>query len=193
MTKRRLAFWVFMTLAIYALCIASGIVLKTQFPSVNDPVYGVFKDLIPFFIAIPAAWLGYCFSRRLVYLQQLRALWTQINSAVQACIQYTHSDSPTRETYGSVLTEMSAVIDEIRGAFKNIGEKPGNRGLFPFEEIKGIRQTVSDLGFGDKYDMKAAQNCRERVVEQWKKVQEPFLSEFDRQEPTYPSSPFRKR
>jgi len=165
-----------------------GIVLKVIFPGANDPVYGAFRDLIPFFIAIPAAWLGYCFSRRLAYLQQLRSLWTQINSAVQQCIQYTHIEGPSQQTYGNILTQMSTVIDEIRGAFMNIGEKPGSRGLYPFEEIKGIRRSISELGFGEQYDVDAANKCRREILRQWKRVQEPFLSEFDRQEPTYPSS-----
>jgi len=83
---------------------------------------------------------------------------------------------------------MSTVIDEIRGAFMNIGEKPGSRGLYPFEEIKGIRRSISELGFGEQYDVDAANKCRREILRQWKRVQEPFLSEFDRQEPTYPSS-----
>ena len=190
MTKRRLVFWVFSTLTIYALCIVSGIALKFAFPEADAPVYSAFKDLIPFFIAIPAAWLGYCFSRRLAYLQQLRALWTQINSAVQGCIQYTHLAAPSQESYGSVLTQMSTVIDEVRGAFMNIGERPGVRGLYPFEEIKGIRRSISALGFADRFDAGAATECRGEILRQWNRVQEPFLSEFDRQEPTYPSSPY---
>lgn len=190
MTKRRLTLWVFTTLAVYSLCIVAGLVLKAVFPDANDPVYGAFKDLIPFLIAIPAAWLGYCFSRRLAYLQQLRTLWTQINSAVQACIQYTHLEKPPRETYGDVLTRMSTVIDEVRGAFMNIGEGSGTRGLYPFEEIKGIRRSVSDLGFGEQYNVDSAIHARREILRQWKRVQEPFLSEFDRQEPSYPSSPY---
>ena len=85
---------------------------------------------------------------------------------------------------------MSTVIDEIRGAFMNIGEKAGVRGLYPFEEIKGIRRSISDLGFGEQYDVDAARECRRKILGQWKRVQEPFLSEFDRQEPTYFSSPY---
>ncbi len=129
----------------------------------------------------------------LAYLQHLRALWSQINSAVQQCFQYTHLEHPTQTQYGDVLTSMSTVIDEIRGAFKNIGEGPDVRGLYPFEEIKSIRKEISDLAFGQKFDMQAAAKARRTILEQWKRVQEPFLSEFDREEPTYPSSPYVRK
>lgn len=190
MTKRWLFRWVFLTIGVYCAAILIGIVLKYFFPEKDDPIYNTFKDLIPFVIAIPAAWLGYCFSRRLAYLQHLRTLWAQLNIAVQKCFQYTHQEAPTQNQYGEVLTNMSTVIDEIRGAFKNIGERPGKRGLYPFEEIKLIRKIVSDLGFGDQYDVAVAEESRKKIVKHWKRVQEPFLSEFDREEPTYPSSPY---
>ena len=190
MTKRRLTFWVFTTLTLYSSSIVAGIAIRVMFPTANNPVYGTFKDLIPFFIAIPAAWLGHCFSRRLAFLQQLRSLWAQINTAIQASIQYTHAESPTQQSYGSVLTQMSTVIDELRGAFKNIGETQSNRGLYPFEEFKNIRDLISALGFGAQCTAKRARDCRRAILHKWKTVQEPFLGEFDREEPTYPSSPY---
>ena len=190
MTKRWLSIYVYTVIGMYAVAIVVGIVLKVNFPAQNDPVYSTYKDLIPFFIAIPAAWLGYCFSQRLAYLQHLRALWSQINSAVQQCVQYTHLQSPTQKQYSEVLSTMSTVIDEIRGVFKNIGERPDSRGLYPFEEIKGILRAVSDLGFGCQYDSKAATEARQAIIKQWQQVQKTFLREVDREEPTYPSSPF---
>ncbi len=90
---------------------------------------------------------------------------------------------------GAYGAAMSTVIDEIRGAFKNIGEGSNRRGLYPFEEIKGIQRSVSSLGFGAAFNPAAAACAREEILAQWKRVQEPFLSEFDQEEPTYPSSP----
>src|SRR5262245_4620096 len=121
MTRRWLSIWVYLALGIYTFTLVLGVILKLELPKSN-PAYALFKDLIPFVIAIPAAWLGYCFSRRISYLQHLRELWHQINHAVQLCIQYTYLDAPSEHQYREALLEMGVVIDEIRGAFKNIGE-----------------------------------------------------------------------
>lgn len=190
MTRRWLFIWVFFAIGIYAFALALGIILKLKLPETN-PAYGLFKDLIPFIIAIPAAWLGHCFSRRISYLQHLRVLWHQINHAVQLCIQYTHIDTPNENQYQKALLEMSVVIDEIRGAFKNIGEKKGERGLYPFEEIKQIYDVVKKLGFGS-LTVAQTEDARIEINQLWRRVQEPFLSEFERAEPSFPSSPYTK-
>jgi hypothetical protein len=64
-----------------------GIGLRYWHPSEHDIVYATFKDLIPFVIAIPAAWLAFCFQRRASYIQQLRAFWSDLVEVVQLSVQ----------------------------------------------------------------------------------------------------------
>lgn len=188
MTKRQLKFWVFAVMSIYLLTVVAGIAIKYQFPSKDDPVYSTFKDLIPFLLAIPTAWLGFCFSRRLSFLAQLRTLWSHLVSAVQIAIQYTHLQQPTQEQYSEALREISMAIDEVRGSFKNVGEAEGKIGLYPFEDLKDIHKIISGLGFGDAFKSGEVAEARTQIGKCWGKVRQPFLSEFERHEPTKPSS-----
>lgn len=190
MTRWRLRRSVFFVIVIYSGSIVAGAGLKFW---ADESVYNTFTDLIPLIIAAPAAWLGYCFSLRLALLQHLRTLWHQIVSAVQDSIQYTHLNSPTQEQFGDVLRNLSISIDELRGAFKNVGECDSNRGLYPYENLKSICDEISTLGFGPKLDPISTKRAREKIIENWKAVQAPFLHEFERTEPSIPSSPFLPR
>jgi hypothetical protein len=77
----------------------AAVIVRIQFPDRPDgranPVYATYKDLLPLLIAIPAAWLGYCFQRRTSYLAALRTLWENLIPAVQQAIHYTHLAQPT--------------------------------------------------------------------------------------------------
>lgn len=190
MTRQKVTFWVYATISVYILCIIIGISLKYHYPETNNPIYTTFKDLIAFLIAIPAAWLGYCFSRRISYLQHLQSLWTHVNSSIQQVIQYTHLPNPEPDDYANVQLVICTMIDEIRGVFKNLGENRTDGGLYPFEELKKIQKIHSSLGFGDTFTEEIATDSRKKIILNWKNVRVPFLSEFDREEPTFPSSPF---
>ena len=86
---------VIFVIALYMSAIIAGIWLKLLDPYNNEaPAYSTFKDLIPLLIAIPAAWLGYCFQRRQAYLKDVRELWSKLVASVQDAIQYTHLPAP---------------------------------------------------------------------------------------------------
>jgi hypothetical protein len=135
-------------MAIYLIAMFTGIGLRVRHPEEQDLVYGTFKDLIPFIIAIPAAWLGFCFQRRSSYVQQLRAFWSDLVTVVQSSVQYTYITSPTQEDYGTTIVAVTRAIDEVRGIFKNLRERPGQIGLYPFESLKDIKRALDDLWFG---------------------------------------------
>ncbi|MEM6847284.1 MAG: hypothetical protein AAF580_04325 [Pseudomonadota bacterium] len=187
MTRRTLKRWVLLVVGIYTASVTLGVAIKFYFPGKFDLVYTTFRDLIPFFLAAPAAWLGYCFSRRTTFLNQIRPLWTHVCSAVQDAIQYTKKTKTTRAEHLSVMYSLSLAIDEVRASFKNIDERNGSRGLYPFDDPKKIHDEIEELGFGI-LDQTAAENCQENMVMHWKNVRGPFLSEFEREEPTQPSS-----
>lgn len=190
LTKKRLFFWVSVTLSVYVMCILIGIALRVEYCAKGNLVYETYKDLIPFFIAIPAAWLGYCFSRRLSYLQHLRALWSHLNQSFQMVLQYTYKKNTNVDDFSEVQISICTCIDEVRGSFKNIGESDKSCGLYPFEELKDIQKIHLSLSYGEKFDAANIELARHKILEKWKTVRAPFLAEFDREEPSTPSSPY---
>ena len=154
----------------------------------NRIVFGTFKDMIPFLIAIPAAWLSYCIQRRAAYLQQLRSLWSKLIDAVQTAVQYTYKTQPSQEDFAVTLVKISIAIEEIRGLFKNLGETEHNSGLYPFEPLKDIYGQLLELGHSDTFARDNAKVVRKRIFALWKDVRREFLREFEREEPTFPHS-----
>jgi hypothetical protein len=189
MTKRQLQQATFLVMGVYALAVIVGVLLRVVGPPTPTPYYETFKDIIPFILAIPAAYLGYCYQQRGSYLQSLRSLWAQLVQAVNNAIQYTYNDNPTLEQYGATLTALSVVIDELRGVYKNIGERPGKIGIYPYEPIKDIHKAISELGYKETNENKRAL-ARNRVIGHWKSIRSAFLNEFDRAEPTNIVSPY---
>jgi hypothetical protein len=191
MNQRNFRRNVFLVIAVYGATIAVGIGLKLFDPSNKDaPVYGTFKDLVPLFIVIPAAWLSYCFQRRQAYLKDVRDLWSKLVGAVKDAIQYTHLNTPDQADFGRVLKTRSATTEEVRAVFANVGKDEFQIGLYPFEGIKAIHNTISHLGFGSPQDPNAASNACKSIVDQWKELRTNFLLELERGAPERPHSPF---
>jgi hypothetical protein len=190
MTRRHLYRWTSVVIGIYVAAMLIGIGLRCWHPDEHDLIYATFKDLIPFVIAIPAAWLGFCFQRRASYLQQLRGFWSDLVEVVQSSVQYTYLTAPTQENYGAAITAVSAAVDEVRGIFKNIKEGPIAIGLYPFESLKDIKRALDDLGFGPSVTPSTAKICRDKILVSWRRLRGQLLREFDRDCPTYIDSPY---
>ncbi|KIG11208.1 hypothetical protein BurMR1_1868 [Burkholderia sp. MR1] len=185
---RRNVFWV---IGVYAIALAVGIVLRLHDPSNKDaPAYATFKDLLPLIIAIPAAWLGYCFQRRQSYLKDVRDLWSKLAISVQDAIQYTHLTAPEQLDYAKVMKGLSVVTEEVRAVFANVGEAERRIGLFPFEGIKDIHDEVSRLGFGEVFTVERAREARQKIVAHWKELRWHYLTELERKAPARSHSPF---
>ena len=86
MTKQRLRRITFLVMSIYGFAIIIGLFLRIIVPPIPTSYYETFKDITPFILAIPAAYLGYCFQQRGSYLQSLRSLWSQLVIAVNNAI-----------------------------------------------------------------------------------------------------------
>lgn len=189
MTRKQLKRTIYAVIALYATSLIGGLFIYYSDGTDKKVNYQIFKDLIPLIIAIPAAYLGFSFQRRSSFLQSLRLLWTNIIGSVNAAIQYTNFTETTDKQYAETLLQLSRCIDEVRGVYKNIGEKKGKTGYYPFECLKEIHQLVTGLGSG-KLDAAKSEEARSRIQHCWKDLKASFLSEFDRSEPTVFNSPF---
>ncbi len=192
MTRKSLYLWTVIVLLVYAFIIAIGILLRIFFPDENGTAsvaYQTFKDLVPFFIAIPAAWLGFCFQRRVSYLSALRTLWSILIPACQQAIQYTYLEDPTEEDFAKTQKDLSIVIDSLRGVFRNFGSS-GEVGLYPYENIKDILKTISWLKFSTEHTEDDRYWARRCIKTMWSSMHQMMLLEFDREVPVYPLSKY---
>src|SRR6185437_17177172 len=101
--------------------------------------YVLFRDLVPLIVAIPAAWLAYCFQRRMSYLQQLRAAWLGAVNSAQGAIRYTHMVRPSPDDQGAVLAGLGAAIDGAWGVSRG-------RKSIPIASLEAIRDAIEALG-----------------------------------------------
>jgi hypothetical protein len=195
MTNRRLFATVCSIALLFAVYICVGIVCyfceRKNIPP-KDDWYPLYKDLMPLVIAIPAAYLGYCFQRRHNYLQALRDLWKTLIPAVQRAIQYTHLDQPNTTEFSGVMRDLSTSIDSLRGVFKNI-PTPGRRkrGLYPYEPIKDISKAIDWLQ-KTKWTENDRSRARRCIAHVWYKMHSAMLKEFDRDVPVLTVSQYVK-
>jgi hypothetical protein len=182
MTRRRLMLWVYVTIAVYTLVFVVGVTLKARAADKDDPVYSGYKDLIPFLIAIPAAWLGYCFQRRASYLQALRGLWVDLIKAANQAVEYTRWESARCEQdFRNTIADLSKAIDAVRGVFQNVPKKAQPKdftrtktsktsgaswvGLVSVtggQEKKPTKPTNASCGFGERCMWRSFRNLTER-------------------------------
>ena len=184
MTRRSLLRWVIIAILVYVFY--GALLAWFKFGDRFDELYVLLKDGAIFVSAVPAAWLTACFQRRTSFLEQLRDLWSQLVDAVQEAVQYTHLEAPTQAQYASVMKKLSAVIDVFRSVFRNLDEARGepDTGYFPFETIRTIYHLVGDLGYGAGFKVDKALATRKEVIQLWRRLRQPLLTEFDRQKPS---------
>ena len=66
-------------------------------------------------IPIGAAWLAYCWQRRVAFTKALFDVWQKVVVTVQDAIQYTHLPQHTQADFAKVMHTLSCRIDDIRG------------------------------------------------------------------------------
>ena len=188
MTKASIKRAFLTAILVFVALLVIGVVISIFDTTDKRVVFSTFKDLLPLFLGIAAAWLGYCVQRRSSYQQQLRILWTRLVDGVQHAAQYTHLRHPSQEQYSNVLTKLSIAIDEVRGVFCNLRETKEDVGLYPFEPIKDIYALIADLGYGETFRSVESDLCRKKIFILWKEMRREILKEFDREEPSFPHS-----
>jgi hypothetical protein len=65
---------------------------------------------------------AFCWQRRVAFTKALFDIWQKIVVTVQDAIQYTHLKEPSQTDFAKVMHSLSCRIDDIRGAFRNVGE-----------------------------------------------------------------------
>jgi hypothetical protein len=184
MTKRRLRNRALAISAVWVAAVGVGIALRRRYPGADGP-YGAFKDMIPLFVAVPAAWLGFLFQRRQSYLQQLRILWSTLVRAIATTRAYALAPSPTTDTWLSVLRDLSASIDEVRGVFSNKDESRTHVGIYPFESLKQVYELVK------RAPPEASRaGLEEQLEAKWRRLRPFVFHEFDRECPEHLDSPY---
>lgn len=189
MTRKQLRNIIILSISFYFVAVIIGVAIYYSDNTEKKINYSVFKDLIPFMIAIPIAFLGFCFQKRANYTQALRPLWSNLIISVNTAIQYTHQTSTTQKEYGETLMMLSSSIDEVRGVYKNLNTRSDGIGYYPFESLKSIHSVISELGYGDM-DKARSDEARKHIKHNWKNLRQTFLLEFDRPEPTVFDSPY---
>ncbi len=185
MPRKRLRNTAISVIGSYVAAVVFGVWIHFKYHS----LYEVYKDLIPFLIAIPATFLAYAIQRRTSYLSALREFWAELIPVVQAAVQYTHIPTPTQSDFASTMKQLSTVTDFLRGVFKNVPSSD-SVGLYPYENLKDIQSVVAWLGYEKnrtEHDRYWARRC---ITTLWASMHQAMLLEFDREIPVYPVSKY---
>jgi len=181
MLVRRLVAVVLVIVALVAAAIIGG--LFGGAPGLA--LYQIVVDFTELQVAVIAVYLAYVFQQRSFFVQMLRELWSQIITAKNEIIRYSHDPVLTQEKYGIAYSAISEAIDEMRGVYRNVGETPERLGLYPFEPLHDMLRALTQLGYGEPSDGQRA-NCRARVVRAWNALRYDFRREFRPPEPSHP-------
>ncbi len=189
MTWRRLRRHVLLAVVFLVAYATIGVVLNCR----SSSAYGVFKDLIPVALGVPLALLTFSFQRRMSYLQALRDFWQRLIPAVQSAIQFTHLSNPGQADFARTLEALATVMDLARGVFANVPIAKNRNGLYPYENLKDIYNTISWLGVTNGRSEVDRANARRCVTRLWQEMYNALLVEFDRDVPMNPVSKYLHR
>lgn len=158
----------------------------------RDEEYGVVKDLSPLALAIPAAFLAVSFQERAAFLQALRHLWSSMIAVKNELFSYTTQENPGEDAYRKAFNQLSQVIDEVRGVYRNVGESDQSLGLFPYQPLHDMRKTLRNLGPGPN-DEQARDEALQEFEQAWQSLRAAFLPELSPADPPRPITTHRSR
>ena len=147
-----------------------------------------FVPIITALVILPAAWLTSWFQRRAMFVNALRALWSEAVEVKGLLVRYCESNGGNGGTdYYEAYTKMSDLIDKVRGVYSNIGErnlgknnqKVGHRPFEPLNDMLKIFKALEPPNKPNKGNSKT-------LTDSFKVFQDHFLIEFERPEPTEP-------
>jgi hypothetical protein len=177
MTRIRLRITILLIILIYLIAILFGIYLfynDTHEPK-DKTNYIIYKDLIPLIIAIPAAYLVFCFQRRSNFLITLRQVWTDIVISVNNARQYILTTNPTEKDYNEALSKLSISIDQVRVLYKNIEETRTHQGLYAYESLKTIYSLIQDCR-PDILSKNSSSSIKDEIDYHWKNLRNTHIS-----------------
>jgi len=93
--------------------------LTFLYPQYIEQVKLVPTVLVP----VAAAWLAFCWQRRVSFTKALSDIWQKTVGTIQDTIQYTHLTQPNHGDFAKISRDLSCRIEDIRGAFRNVDER----------------------------------------------------------------------
>jgi len=179
-------------LALNVAGVAAGLLSLVVLALLWGRFHTVLKDFAAFFLAIAAAYLGYCFQRRQAFLVSLRDLWHQCIDAKADIIDCTRASERDAAQLAKAQRSISVAIDKMRAVYRNVGETEARIGLFPFEPLHDMRKALDALAQGADTEDQRAQ-CQATVMDAWNAFRWAFLREFGAPYPTNPITERNKR
>ncbi len=86
------------------------------------------------------------------------------------------------------MKDLSIAIDSLRGVFTNI--PGGSTGLYPYENLKDIREVVNWLGYRSPRTPQERGRACKCITNLWHEMHSEMLLEFDRNVPIKPVSKY---
>jgi hypothetical protein len=96
-----------------------SLVASVRWGAYQEALRAIPSVLIP----LGGAWLAFCWQRRIAFTKALFDIWQKTVVTVQDARQYTFVPKPSQEHFARVMHSTSCRIDDIRGAFRNVGER----------------------------------------------------------------------
>ncbi|TES97719.1 MAG: hypothetical protein E3J90_06560 [Promethearchaeota archaeon] len=118
MRRKDLRRLVYFVILIYIIATIFGFFIILNFND-EDFTFRLFFTLIPFILAIPAAYLSWGFQRRMSYIRALRSIYIEIVKTISNSIEYTFFEKPQEDKFYKVLISLESSIDHLRMIFKN--------------------------------------------------------------------------
>jgi hypothetical protein len=150
--------------------------------------YGMLVSFSSIIIAVPGAWLAFCFNRRNAFLNVLSDVWKEMVEAKNQCVRYALEPSEIR--YIEAWLALSSAIDGMRSVYRNVGESHTAIGAFPFEPLKDMMVTLEAAparlaaATGDTRALRDV--IREEMTDSWQALRAEFLRELGAPFPTHP-------
>jgi hypothetical protein len=143
-------------------------------------VFELYKEITPVVVLLPAAWVGFCFQRRIAFVADLRLFWPALVDAVQRTVEYTRREAGDRLEYERTLTALRSRIDDARALFRRQQPIEEGAGKYPYEGITRIHDLFRDFGYSDTINRDGSTAIRVEIVKHWQIVRGQLLKEFDR-------------
>jgi hypothetical protein len=112
--------------------------------------------------------------------------------AIAGALTYTDLPSPSQEQYAETLRRLSAVIEEVRGFYRNIPHALLPEGEYPFQPVVQIYDAVRALGFGEGASAERRDETRHAIYAMWKRNRVRFIAELDVEVPTHHHAAFAR-
>lgn len=119
MTGKTFRLWVCVTIGLVLLLSFVALGAAPYYPCHRAELQKVPGVLVP----VGGGWLAYCFQRRVAFTKALFDVWQKLVVTIQDAIQYTHMSKPKQEDFAKVMHDLSCRLDDMRGAFRNVGER----------------------------------------------------------------------